>query len=197
MRELLIATTNKGKLPEILAALGDVPFKIITLADVDGGAEVEETADTLEGNAVIKATTYGRRTGLLTLAEDTGLEVDALHGEPGVKTARFAPGSDEDRYRFLLQKMHDVSAAEPGAQFRTVSAVYDPASDKLRTTEGACRGMITHEPKGNLSFGYSPVFYIPERGKTMAEMEIVERNEFSHRGKSIKGARQILLSEFV
>src|SRR3989338_3328856 len=103
MRELLIATRNSGKLREMLDALGEIPFAILTLADVAAGADVEETGTTFEENAVLKARTYGTRTGKLTLAEDSGLQVEALGGRPGVLSARYAEGNDEARYRKLLQ----------------------------------------------------------------------------------------------
>lgn len=196
MRELLIATSNAGKLKEMRELLEDVPFKILTLADVEAGEEVEETGETLGENAILKARVYGARTGKLTLAEDTGLEVDALGGAPGVRSARYGK-DDSDRNAKLLKELADVPEEKRGAVFRTVAAIYDPERDLLRTTEGTCRGRILREPRGNKSFGYGPLFYADELGKTLSEAEMEERNTVSHRGRAIAKAREILLEEFV
>src|SRR3989344_7319236 len=142
MKELLIATGNKGKLSEMLAILAGVPFTIRTLADVQAGEDVEETGATLEENAILKAKTYGTRTGKLTIAEDTGLEVDFLNGGPGVRTARYAEGSDEDRNNKLLSELKDVPEEKRGARFRTVAAIFDPNTGAAETAEGECRGRI-------------------------------------------------------
>jgi len=195
MRELLIATGNKGKLPEMLAAIGDVPFKIVTLNDVDGGPEPEEPGNTMEGNALIKAFTYGKRTGLLTLAEDTGLEVDALGGEPGVHTKRFGD-SDQHRNEKLLKLLENVSDEKRTARFRTVAAIYDPTTDKTALSEGECRGRIIREYRGNKSFGFGPIFFADELGATFSEVETDVRNSVSHRGRALAKAQEKLLAEF-
>lgn len=196
MRTLLIATGNKGKLPEMLAAIGEVPFKIVTLNDVDGGAEPAEPGNTMEGNALIKAFTYGKRTGLLTLAEDTGLEVDALSGEPGVHTKRFGD-SDQHRNEKLLQLLESVPDEKRTARFRTVAALYDPATDKVALTEGECRGRIIREYRGNKSFGFGPIFFVDELNATLSEVETDVRNGVSHRGRALVKMREMLLNEFV
>ena len=197
MRELLIATGNKGKLSEMLAILSGVPFSVLTLNDVDAGGDVEETGETLEENAILKAKTYGTRTGKLTIAEDTGLEVDFLNGGPGVRTARYAEGSDEDRNNKLLQELKDVPEEKRGARFRTVAAIYDPATGAVKTAEGECRGRIVDEPKGKKGFGFAPIFFVEELGKRMAEVDIEARTAISHRGKALTKMRQILLNDFV
>ncbi|MDP2648578.1 MAG: RdgB/HAM1 family non-canonical purine NTP pyrophosphatase [bacterium] len=197
MRELLIATSNQGKLREIREALGEIPFEMLTLADVESGEDVEETGATLEENAILKARTYGERTGKLTLAEDSGLEVNSLGGRPGVMTARYATGSDEDRYRKLLDEMKDAPDEKRGARFRAVAAVYDPKGGKVRTCEGEYRGKIAREPRGAGGFGYDPIFFSDELQKMGAEMSAEEKNSVSHRGKAIAKAREILLNEFV
>ena len=197
MRELLIATGNKGKLSEMLAILSGVPFSVLTLNDVDAGGDVEETGETLEENAILKAKTYGTRTGKLTIAEDTGLEVDFLNGGPGVRTARYAEGSDEDRNNKLLQELKDVPEKKRGARFRTVAAIYDPATGIVKTTEGECRGRIVDEPKGEKGFGFAPIFFVEELRKRMAEVDIEARTAISHRGKALTKMRQILLNDFV
>lgn len=199
MRELLIATTNKGKLSEMLAILEGVPFTILTPNDPRVGLvgfDVEETGETLAENAILKAKAYGNRTGKLTIAEDTGLEVDALGGRPGVRTGRYAEGGDDDRNQKLLRELAGVPDEQRGARFRTVAALYDPISGVVRTAEGECRGRIVDEPRGEKGFGFAPIFFVEELGKTMAEIDIQTRTAISHRGKALTKMRKILLTEF-
>jgi len=195
MRELLVATSNSGKLREVLAVLEGVPFTLLTLKDVDAGRDVEETGATLEENAILKARTYGMRTGKLTLAEDTGVEVDALGGRPGVHSARYAP-NDTSRNEKLLQELQGVPEEKRTAVFRTVAAIYDPVTGKVSTCEGVCKGRILRELQGDKSFGYGPLFFVDELGKTYGEAELEERNKISQRGRAIAKAREILLAEF-
>ena len=199
-KKLLIATHSKGKFPEIVASLQGIPFEIISLRDVPElplNYEVEEPAMTFEGNAIIKAMTLGKRTGMLSLAEDAGLEVDAIDGRPGVYTARYAPGTDEDRYTKLLAELKGVPEEKRTARFRAVVAIYDPTNDKIRTCEGFYEGRITFEPAGENGFGYDPVFFSSVLKKTSAEMTLEEKNMISHRGVAMKKAKEILLKEFV
>lgn len=199
MKKLLIATRNKGKFPEIKDALKGLPLEFLNLNDIPEfplDYELEEPAMTFEGNAIVKAMTLGKKTGLMVLADDSGLEVDTLKGRPGVYSARYAPGTDEDRYRKLLEELKDVPDEKRTAQFRCVIAIYDPASDRVRTCEGAYRGRILREPRGTNGFGYDPVFYIEAMGKTGAETTLEEKNSVSHRGLALKKARAILESEF-
>src|SRR3989344_5109982 len=160
MRELLIATRNRGKLREMLDALGEIPFAI------------------------------------LTLAEDSGLQVEALGGKPGVLSARYAEGNDEARYRKLLREMEDVPDKKRTARFVAAVAMYDPATDGIRTCAGSYGGRITREPRGSGGFGYDPVFFSAELPKTGAEISVEEKNSVSHRGRALAKARTILLSEF-
>lgn len=200
MRELLIATRNKGKRPEIVAALAGMPFQLLSLeeAGIPLDFEVEEIASTFEGNAIIKAFLYGKRSGKLTLAEDAGLEVNTLQGRPGVMSARYAEGSDDDRNRKLLAELSGIPYEERGAQFRAVVAIYDPErGDKIRTCEGTVKGHIIGEPRGSNGFGYDPIFSSDELGKTGGEMTLAEKNRVSHRGKALMKAREILMREFV
>lgn len=194
MRELLVATSNKGKLKEILSILVGAPFTVRSLDDT-GLAAIEEPAETLEGNALIKAIVYGKNSGMLTLADDTGLEVDALEGGPGVRTARYAE-DDRARNEKLLAALAGLPDAERGARFRTVAAIFDPASDRVRTFEGECIGRIAREYRGTNGFGFSPIFEVAENGKTLAEMEMDELHTVNHRSKAFKKAREILLAEF-
>jgi len=200
VKRLLIATRSKGKFPEIIHGLSGLPFELINLNDVSElpkDFEVEEPAMTFEGNAVIKAMTLGKKSGILTLAEDAGLCIDALDGRPGVRTARYAPGSDEDRYMKLLSELKGVPIEKRGARFIAVVAIYDPENDKIRTREGVYEGVITDKPIGTNGFGYDPVFYSTELQKTNAEMSLDEKNRVSHRGKALRKIREILNQEFV
>ncbi|MEK7560627.1 MAG: RdgB/HAM1 family non-canonical purine NTP pyrophosphatase [Patescibacteria group bacterium] len=198
MKKLLIATRSKGKFPEIQAMLRDLPYDLISLREAETiplDFEVEEPAMTFEGNAIIKAMIYGNKSGLLTLADDAGLEVDALDGRPGVLTARYAPGTDEDRYRKLLDELRGVPDEKRTARFRAVIAIYDPANGKLRTAEGVYEGVILCEPRGTDGFGYDPVFFNPTLQKTNAEMSVEEKNAVSHRGAALRKARALLETE--
>jgi XTP/dITP diphosphohydrolase len=197
-RTLLIATRNPGKYREITAALQGLPLTWLSLDDISRLSPdftVEESAMTLEGNAIIKAMTYGHLTGNLTLADDAGLEVDALNGRPGVHSARYAPGTDADRCSALLKELHDVPEHARGAQFRTVIAIYDPASNNIRTCEGVYGGILLREPQGQNGFGYDPIFYDPNAGKTAADMTVDEKNTVSHRGRALQAARALLRKE--
>lgn len=200
MRKILIATRNKGKFSEIFSKLSGFGFELLSLNDIKKlpiDYEVEEPAMTFEGNAIIKAMTLGKKTGFITLADDSGLEVDALNGRPGVYSARYAPGTDRDRYEKLLNELKDVPDNKLSAQFRCVIAIYNPNNDKIRTCEGIYRGHLTREPRGNNGFGYDPIFYNDKLEKTNAEMSMDEKNQMSHRGLALEKAREILVKEFI
>lgn len=203
MRSLLIATGNKGKLREIVALLQDLPLEFVSMNDLveiskyrNIKVDVEETGKTFKENAILKATTMGQRTGFLTLADDSGLEVNALGGRPGVRSARYVPGTDEDRYRTVLEEMKDVSDEKRGAQFRCVIAIYDPATEKIHTREGLVRGSILREPRGIAGFGYDPIFLCEALAKTMAELTLEEKNSVSHRGEALRKAKELLRAEY-
>ena len=179
MRTLIITTKNKGKFPEIVEKLKGLPIEFKNLLDVGYSSdfEIEEPGSTFEGNAVIKAMTIGKQTGELTLADDSGLMVDALDGRPGVFSARYAPGTDGDRYKKLLLELDDVPDEKRSARFKAVIAVYDPKTDKVLLSEGVCEGRILREPKGQGGFGYDPVFESKDLGKTNAEASLEEKND--------------------
>ena len=191
--KLLIATRNSGKLRELTDLLGEVPFELVSLNDVGVDMEVEETGDTFEENAALKAETYARLSGLLTLADDSGLEVDALNGEPGVRSARYAgdDATDADRIAFLLRKLENVPQERWSARFRCVIAVAWPG-EPMRFHPGACEGMIVPEPRGSNGFGYDPVFLITQMNRTMAELTSDEKNGISHRSVAAQSAAKAL-----
>ncbi len=185
MSKLLIATHNAGKLKEFAAFFSDTPIELVSLADLDIHEDVNETGSTYAENATLKATTYAKLSSLPTLADDSGLEVDGLNGEPGVRSARYAGdnANDDDRIAFLLQKLNNIPRDRWTAQFRCVIALARPDSP-AQLFEGQCQGVITDKPKGKKGFGYDPVFYMPELGRTMAELPFDEKNRISHRGRA-------------
>lgn len=196
--KLLIATRNANKVKELRHAFSSTGFTLVSLdeAGVPADYDVEEPAVTFEGNAIIKAMSYGRRANMLTLAEDAGVEVDALQGRPGVLSARYVPGTHEDRYRKVLAEMEGVPDGQRGAQFRAVIAIYDPAKEKIRTCEGVCRVTTLREPRGVQGFGYDPIFLFEESQKTFAELTPEEKDAVSHRGIAVRKAIDILTNDF-
>ena len=186
---LLIATHNKGKLIELTSLLGDVPFELVSLADAGIDDQVDETGETFEENAALKATTYAGMSGLPTLADDSGLEVDALDGEPGVRSSRYAGenATDAQRIAFLLDKLHNIPEEAWTARFQCVIAVSIPGGP-MELYAGECQGRIVPEARGSNGFGYDPVFFIPAMGKTMAELSPDEKNRISHRSAAARKA---------
>lgn len=193
MRTLVIATRNPGKVLEVAQILSDLPFEIVTLENYPDAPDVEETGSTFAENAVLKAVEYAKFTGELTLADDSGLEVDALNGEPGVMSARYAPTTDE-RNQKVLDLMSNVPDDKRTARFRCVIAIAEPDGD-VHTCEGKVEGLIAREPRGDKGFGYDPIFYIPEFGKMFAELDADEKNAISHRGRALWEARKLLLEK--
>jgi XTP/dITP diphosphohydrolase len=191
---LLIATGNRKKLEELRALLQGVPFEILCPADIGLKQDTAETGDTFEENARLKAVSLASQSGLLTLADDSGLEVEALGGQPGVMSARYAGenASDSQRVDYLLSKLADVPFEKRGARFRCVIAIASPQGN-VQLCSGECRGYIAFQPKGQNGFGYDPVFFIPELGCTMAELPPEKKHEISHRGQAIRKARALLL----
>ncbi|MBM4465139.1 MAG: XTP/dITP diphosphatase [Chloroflexi bacterium] len=196
MMKLLIATHNPGKVKEYQALLAGLPLELTYPAQEGLDIEVTETGESFAENARLKAAAYARASGLLTLADDSGLEVDALGGEPGIHSARYAGNgaSDEERYRLLLEKLPGVPWEERTARFRCVIAVATPAG-QVHTAEGTCEGIIAFAPQGEHGFGYDPVFYFPEHGMTMAELPPETKNRISHRAKAAHNL-QLLTSNF-
>ncbi len=203
--QLLIATGNPGKMREYIDLLQGIPFELVSLRDLGITHEVEETGETFEENAWLKASEYAAISGLLTLADDSGLEVDALSGEPGVRSARYGGDSctsDEDRVELLLRNMKDVPWEERGARFRCVIVIALPEDAKIppkgepstliAQAEGFAAGMIQYNPQGDDGFGYDPVFYLPSHYKTMAQLPLEVKNKISHRANAAQKAVESL-----
>jgi XTP/dITP diphosphohydrolase len=191
--KLLLATNNLGKVNEYRRLLSDLPVELVTPAELGITTEVEETVESLEENARLKATILAAESQLMALADDSGLEVDALGGEPGVLSSRYAGenASDKDRVAYLLAKLGDVPKEKRSARFRCVIAIATPGGE-VDFCSGECRGFITFEPKGEKGFGYDPVFCFPELDKTMAELPPEIKNRVSHRGQAAGKVYQIL-----
>jgi len=193
MSKLLLATSNPGKIREYRALLDGLGYEITTLAEEGITKAVTESRNTYEQNAHLKAATYAELSQLLTLADDSGLEIDALNGEPGVKSARFAgkAATDADRVNLLLARLNGVPRERRTACFKCVIAIATPEG-QCEICRGECRGMITLAPSGRNGFGYDPVFLLPELGKTLAELPLKAKNRVSHRARASQEARQIL-----
>ncbi len=191
---MVLATRNKDKGRELAALLGDLGIVIKTLAEFPDAPEVIEDGETCEANAVKKAVAIAHYTGLPAVADDTGLEVEALGGRPGVYAARYA-GEDatyEDNWRKLLRELEGVPREKRRARFVTVAALAEP-NGSVRTATGLLEGFIAEKPAGTEGFGYDPVFCVPELGKTLAELSPEEKNRISHRGRAFAKVREILI----
>jgi XTP/dITP diphosphohydrolase len=191
--EVVIATRNAGKLREIQEILAPLGLKVLSLRDFPEIPEILEDGQTFEENAVKKAAAVAHQTGRVAIADDSGLTVDALQGRPGVFSSRYAgeDATDADRYRKLLKEMADVPERQRKAAFICAVAVAPP-NGKVEVVKGECRGEIALAPKGNHGFGYDPVFYFPEAGKTMAELEPEVKNRISHRARALAKLKQVL-----
>jgi len=179
---VILASHNPHKVDEMKSVLQNLSVKIMTLDDYPDIGDIEEIGDTLKENALLKAKTVNRITGFPAIGDDTGLEVDALNGEPGVYSARYAGehATYEDNVRKLLIEMSGVHENERSARFRTVAAFVDGETELI--SEGIIEGNISVEPKGTSGFGYDPLFYLPEMNCTFAELSAEEKNKISHRG---------------
>ena len=200
--KLALATRNQNKLREIEPLFRDTPVRLVSLADL--GVEVKPEEDKLEGytsfarNAMAKAQYFHDRTGLPMMAEDSGIVVDALGGEPGVRSKRYAPpemqaeyGEDRANNLYLLRQLRDVPDEKRTAHFHCTAAVV--LDDESKVFGGRVDGVILREPRGEAGFGYDPIFLLPDRGITTAELTLAEKNEISHRGVAVRAAREWLL----
>lgn len=193
VEEILLATRNPDKVRELTALLGDLRIRIRTMADFPTAPEVEEDGATCEANALKKAREIASATGIPSVADDTGLEVDALGGRPGVFAARYAGegATYEDNCRKLLKELNGVPPARRTARFVTVAALAMP-NGHCRTATGTLVGVIAEGCAGSQGFGYDPVFFVPELGRTLAELTAEEKNRISHRAKAFRSMADIL-----
>jgi len=193
MNKIVAGTRNAGKVREIRQALADLLFEVGGIPD-EGLADVEETGVTFSENAILKARYYAQHTGEYCLADDSGLEVDALDGAPGVYSARYSGegATDAANNQKLLLALQDVPPEKRTARFRSVLALAGP-DGSLLLADGTCEGVILAEPKGDGGFGYDPLFWMPDQQKTLAEMTVQQKNAISHRGNALKVLKQKLL----
>jgi len=188
MTKLLVATHNQGKVAEFVEILQDLAIEWLSLDDVGVTQDVEETGSTFRENGVLKAQAYAAETGLLTLADDSGLEVDALNGAPGVYTARYGGEglTAVQRYQKLLDELKAVPEPQRTARFRCVIVLAAPDGTILGESDGVCEGRIAHAPVGDNGFGYDPVFYLPQFKQTMAQLPPAQKHRISHRGRAVQ-----------
>jgi len=190
-RQLLLATRNQHKLREVRELLSETDFEVISIADLSDIPEIIEDGDSFEANADKKARVLASLTGRTAIADDSGIEVDALDGAPGIYSARFAgvsgPGADDANNRLLVEKLQDVAPAERTARYRCVLAIVTPTGE-ARYSSGSVEGRIVDEPAGSGGFGYDPHFLVEgdSQGRRMAELSPSEKNAISHRGKALR-----------
>ena len=193
-RNLLVATGNPGKMREVSHILKGLPFQVLSLQDFGMSMTVEETGATFAENAVLKASAYCASAGMLTMADDSGLVVDALDGRPGVLSARYGGEglTDPQRVELLLRELEGVPWEKRTARFRCVIALTWPGG-QVETVEGVVEGVIQYEPEGCNGFGYDPIFHLPERGCTTAQLSTSDKNRISHRGQAVRKAAELLM----
>lgn len=196
MIQLLVATTNPGKFAEVEADLKQLPLEVLALKSLERYPEVNEDGATFEENALKKARTLAEFSGLLTLADDSGLEVDALNGAPGIYSARYsgAEGNDEENNEKLLHELRQVPEEKRTARFVCALALCDPRGGDMKswTVRQSCEGRIAFELKGANGFGYDPLFFYPPFGKTFGEIDRTAKATVSHRGKALKNLAALL-----
>jgi XTP/dITP diphosphohydrolase len=193
LRKLLLATNNNAKVREYRSLLRVLPCELVTLREQDINTVVSEVGESLEENAELKAVAFAAESQLVALADDSGLEVDVLGGEPGPVSARCAGegASDRERIEYLLARLEGVPWEKRSARFRCVIAVATPEG-RVGFCSGECPGVITFEPKGEEGFGYDPIFYLPALSKTMAELSLEVKNSISHRGEAARKVPSVL-----
>ena len=192
---MIVATRNKGKIREIREALKGLGLRIHALSDFSGIPEIEEDGKSFAENALKKARFYSKYFGKVTIADDSGLEVDGLNGSPGIYSARYAGegASSQENNRKLLGEMEDLPISKRGARFKCILAVASPGGREV-IAEGSCKGRIGFREKGKRGFGYDPLFVLPKSKKTMAELSLVEKNRISHRGKALRKLRKRIVA---
>ncbi|MBN1165293.1 MAG: RdgB/HAM1 family non-canonical purine NTP pyrophosphatase [Candidatus Krumholzibacteriota bacterium] len=198
--KIVLATRNRGKIREIRKIISDIDVELLGLDEFPPFPQPEENGATFLENALLKAKAAHRVTGLPTLSDDSGLEVEALGGGPGVFSARYGGSSlsDGDRYRKLLEELEGVPEEKRGARFRCVMVIYPRPGKKTGAliTEGILEGRISIKPAGRSGFGYDPVFLVPEAGKTAAQMSLEEKNRISHRYRALVEMKALLIREY-
>lgn len=196
-QRLLIASNNAHKVEEFRRLLADLPIELVTPRDIGLDLDVEETGDTFEENARLKAHAFAEASGLPALADDSGIEVDALDGRPGVRSARYGgPGLDDPgRTQLLLREMSGVPDGRRACRYRVVLVLADPDGSE-ETAEGSCEGVVARAASGTNGFGYDPIFHVPEFGRTIAELSAAEKDAISHRGRAAREMARILHARY-
>lgn len=195
MDKIVFATLNEGKVKEIKEILGDFEIEVLSMKEMGINIDVEENGSTFEENSLIKARALSKLTGLPALADDSGLVVDYLNGEPGIYSARYL-GRDTDydyKNNYIINELSDAKAEERSARFVCVISLVLPDGREF-TKMGIMEGLIGYEQKGENGFGYDPIFYLPEYGKTSAELSPSEKNEISHRGKALSEMKELIIN---
>ena len=194
MDKIVFATANEGKVKEIKEILKDFPIEVVSMKEMGITADIEEDGTTFEENSLIKARAISKLTGLPALADDSGLEVDYLNGEPGIYSARYL-GRDTDydyKNNYIINKLSDAKEGERSARFVCVISLVLPDGREF-VERGVVEGLIGYEQKGENGFGYDPIFYLPEYGKTSAELSPEEKNKISHRGKALSAMKKLIM----
>jgi XTP/dITP diphosphohydrolase len=193
---LVLASSNEGKLRELRVLLADLPVQVLGVSDVLGRVlPVDETGSSFEENAILKASAVCQATRLVSLADDSGLEVSALGGRPGVRSARFAHerANDAENNAALLRALEHVEPPARTARFRCVLSLATPYSPHVKCVEGSCTGLIAEAPRGSGGFGYDPLFLVEgHAGRSMAELSELEKNAVSHRGRAVRALRPLV-----
>ena len=192
MKKILFATNNKGKAREFKKILSDLQLEVLTLNDFDFNEDILEAGSTYEENAAIKAKKGGEVSGLISFGDDTGMEVDALNGFPGLHSKRFASGTDNDRNKLILEKLKDIPGDKRNVKYIGVIAIYNPNTQETEIFRGELSGIIALKPRGKNGFGYDPIFYLPKYKKTVAELSDDKKNKISHRQKALIKAKECL-----
>lgn len=195
MDKIVFATTNEGKVKEIKEILKDFPIEVVSMKEMGITADIEENGATFEENSLIKARALVKLTGLPALADDSGLEVDYLNGEPGIYSARYL-GRDTDydyKNNYIIDKLSEAEGEERSARFVCVISLVLPDGREF-VERGVVEGLIGYEQKGENGFGYDPIFYLPEYGKTSAELPPEEKNRISHRGKALTAMKKLIVT---
>ncbi len=197
MKEVLIATNNLGKVKDFEALFTPLGITVLSLHDIPEDVDVEETGTTFEENAILKAETVSKLLGKIVIADDSGLEIDALEGAPGVYSARYAgnQSTDDENIDKALEALVGVPVENRSARFRCVLAISGPGIE-TEVFSGSCEGIITEARQGTNGFGYDPIFYVPEKNSTMAELTAAEKSAISHRGAALSKL-QTKLSLFI